>query len=99
MNEGLLLDRANKAKGVLENPLYIESFEMVRKAIIDRIEACPMADTSAAEDLRKCLRLLRDVKTNLDLTMKQGKIVSFNIEQERAQEQRKKLHLTPNFYR
>lgn len=103
MNEltpGQLLERSNKAKGVLENPMYQESFEMVHKAIIARIESCPMSDTATAEDLRKCLRLLRDVRTNLDLAMKQGKIVSFRIEQERAQEERrKKFSLIPNFYR
>lgn len=100
MNEGQLLERANKAKGVLENPMYIESFAMVHAAIIARIEACPMADVAAAEDLRKCLKLLRDVRANLDLAMNQGKVVSFNIEQERAQEERrKKFHVIPNFYR
>lgn len=100
MNEGQMLERANKAKGVLENPMYQESFELVRSAILARIEACPLGDTAIAEDLRKCLKLLRDVHANLDLAMKQGKIVSFNIEQERAQEERrKKFHVIPNFYR
>ncbi len=82
-NDPQLLDRANKAKAVLDNPLYGESFEMVRKAIISRIEACPLGEVSTAEDLRKCLRLLRDVRANLDLALNQGKIVEFQIEQER----------------
>ena len=100
MNEGQLLERANKARGLLENPMYIESFEMVHRAIIKRIEDCPLGDVAIAEDLRKCLRLLRDVRANLDLAMKQGKLVSFKIEQERAAEERvKKFHLIPNFYR
>jgi len=100
LTEGQLLERAHKARGILENHMYQESFEMVHKAIIARIEACPMSDTAAAEDLRKCLRLLRDVRANLDLALQQGKIVSFRIEQERAaEEKRKKFHLTPNFYR
>jgi hypothetical protein len=100
LTEGQILDRANKAKQILESPMYNEGFEMVKKAIITRIEECPLSDTAVAEDLRKCLRLLRDVRANLDLAMKQGKIVSFKIEQERLQEdKRKRLHLTPNFYR
>lgn len=100
LTEGQILDRANKAKQILESPMYVEGFEMVKKAIITRIEECPLADTSVAEDLRKCLRLLRDVRANLDLAMKQGKLVSFKIEQERANEERvKKFHLVPNFYR
>ena len=54
------LDRATKAKAVLESPVYNESYEMVRNAIIDRIEKCPLSDTQVAEDLRRCLKLLRD---------------------------------------
>ena len=100
LTEGQVLDRANKARQLLESPMYIESFNMVHKAIIDRIEACPLADTATAEDLRKCLRLLRNVRDNLDLAMKQGKLVSFNLENERVKEERiKKFHLMPNFYR
>ena len=100
LTEGQLLERAHKARGILENHMYQESFEMVHKAIIARIEACPLSDSAALGDLHKCLRLLRDVRANLDLALQQGKIVSFRIEQERAaEEKRKKFHLTPNFYR
>lgn len=79
MNEGAILDRATKAKALIENPMYGESFEMVRKAIYSRIEACPIADTATAEDLRKCLKLLRDVRANLDIAINSGKIVQFDL--------------------
>lgn len=99
MNEGQILERANKAKGVLENPMYAESFEMVHKAILKQIEDCPLGDVATAEALRKCLRLLRDVKANLDVALQQGKVVSFRIEQERAKEERiRKFRLLPGFF-
>lgn len=81
MNEATILDRATKAKAILDNPMYGDSFEMVRLAIHAQIEACPLADTESAENLRKCLRLLRDVRANLAVALESGKIVQFNIAQ------------------
>lgn len=73
------LDRATKAKAVLESPVYNESYEMVRNAIIDRIEKCPLSDTQVAEDLRRCLKLLRDVRLNFETAVNTGKIAQFNL--------------------
>lgn len=84
MNEAAILDRATKAKAILDNPMYGESFEMVRLAIIDRIEKCPLSETESAENLRKCLKLLRDVKANLDATLNSGKVVQFHIAEKEA---------------
>lgn len=84
MNDTTILDRANKAKAILENPMYGESFEMVRLAIHAAIEKCPLSETDSAESLRKCLKLLRDVKLNLTATLESGKIVQFNIAQVEA---------------
>lgn len=82
MNEAKILDRAHKAKALLDNPMYDESFEMVRLAIHDQIEKCPMADTAKAEDLRKCLKLLRDVKLNLTAALGSGQVIEFNMARE-----------------
>jgi hypothetical protein len=76
------IERANRAKALLDNPMYDESFELCRLAIIDRIEKCPIGDTSTAEDLRKCLKLLRDVKANVSAAINTGKVDAFRIEQE-----------------
>lgn len=81
------LDRATKAKAVLDNPLYQESYELCRLAILDRIEKCPLNDVETAENLRKCLRLLRDVRTNLTVALESGKVAEFNIA--KAQEAKK----------
>ncbi len=100
MNDAQLAERAHKAKTLLDNPMYNEGFDLVHKAIIARIEACPLSDTAVAEDLRKCLKLLRDVRANVEVAINQGKVVSFKIAQEREeQEKRKKFNLIPNFYR
>jgi len=95
MNDAEFLDRANKAKAILESPIYQESYENTRKAIISRIESTPLADTQAAEDLRRCLKLLRDVRANLELAMSQGKVALFNIEREKS----RKTSPLRNFFR
>lgn len=82
MTPAQTIDRANKAKALLDNPLYDESFELVRQALHDAIEHCPQADTVSAEHFRKCLKLLRDVKANVTQALNTGKVDAFRIEQE-----------------
>jgi hypothetical protein len=82
MNPAQSIERANRAKAILDNPMYDESFELCRLAIIDRIEKCPMSDKESAEDLRKCLKLLRDVKANLAVALNHGKLDAFRVAEE-----------------
>ena len=79
MNEAQLIERATKAKAILESPVYQESYDLCRQAILTRIEKTPLTDTPQAETLRHCLKLLRDVRANLELTMKQGTIAQFKV--------------------
>lgn len=82
MTPAQAIDRANRAKAILDNPMYDESFELVRAALHDAIEKCPQADTQSAEHFRKCLKLLRDVKANVTAALNTGKLDAFRIEQE-----------------
>ena len=84
MNEAQLMERSEKARAVLDNPIYQEGWDATRLAIIALIEKTPMSEVQTAEDLRRCLKLLRDVRLNLELFMKQGKVASFNLEQQKA---------------
>lgn len=74
------ITRANRAKAILDDPMYGESYDLCRLAILDRIEKLPMAETGAAEDLRKCLRLLRDVRANMVEALNAGKLDAFRIQ-------------------
>ena len=78
------IDRANKAKSLLENPLFDESFSEVRNKLIEGMEKCPISDVQTAEDFRRCLKLLSAVKTNLVTAINSGKIESFRLAQEEA---------------
>lgn len=95
MNESQLIERANRAQAVLDNPLYDDAYNLVRLAIIDQIEKLPLADVAKAEDLRKCLKLLRDVKANLTEVLNSGKIVSFKI----SEAEKAKKNAFRNYFR
>ena len=76
------IERADKAKAILESPIYQEAYEGVRTAIIERIEKCSLTDTQTAEDLRRCLKLLKDVRLNLEVILNHGKIEKYQLQQE-----------------
>ena len=82
MNDAELLDRATKAKAILESQIYQESWEATRNAIIALIEKTPLSETSTAEDLRRCLKLLKDVRTNVEAVFAQGKVAEFRLSQQ-----------------
>jgi hypothetical protein len=93
MSDAELLDRANKALAVLENPIYAEAWENTRQSIIALIEKTPLSDTETAERLRICLKLLRDVRANLELMVNQGKIASFRLAEEKQRRENPLRHL------
>ena len=81
------IERADKAKAILESPLFQEAFEIVRAALINGLEASPTADVANAEDFRKCLKLLKSVRLNLEVAINRGKLELFQLQE---QEKRRK---------
>ena len=77
------VDRASKAKALLDNPMFDESFAMVRAALLERLEHWSLQDTSGAEKLRMMLKLLRDVRANIEQAVRDGKVSSFRLDEER----------------
>lgn len=73
------IDRADKAQAILDSPVYKEAFEGVRNALFASIEKCSLKDTDTAEDLRRCLKLLKDVQLNMELMIKDGKVEAFKL--------------------
>lgn len=77
------LDRANRAKAILNNPTYQESFDLVRQAILEQWEATPVRDREGAHELKLMLKLLSDVRANLDRAIADGKLAAHELEQRR----------------
>jgi hypothetical protein len=95
MSAAETIDHANKAKAVLDNPAYSGAYDAVRAAIIERIEKCPLSDTQVAEDLRRCLKLLRDVQLNMVVAMNSGKVEAFRL----AEDEKRKENKFRNLFR
>ncbi len=89
------IERSDKAKAILESPIYQEAHEAVRAAIIERIEKCSLTDTQTAEDLRRCLKLLKDVRLNLEVAINHGKVERFNL----ARDQERQKNPLRNLFR
>jgi hypothetical protein len=77
------LDRSGKAKALLDNPMFDESFALVRSALLERLENWSLSDTSGAEKLRMMLKLLRDVRANVEQAVRDGKVSQFRLDEER----------------
>lgn len=77
------LERAARIEKLLKDPDLAEAFASVRAGIVERIEQCPARDTEGAEKLRMMLRLLRDVRANLDSALVDGRVAEIKLAQER----------------
>lgn len=77
------IDRGNRAQALLDDETLQAAFANVREAILTQIEGCPIRDTEGAEKLRLMLKLLRDVKANLETAVSNGKIAEVELTQEK----------------
>lgn len=77
------LDRAARAKAVIDNPTFQEAFDLVRQAIHEQWEATPIRDHEGAHELRLMLKLLGDVKAQLDTALADGKIAAAELTRRR----------------
>ena len=69
------MNRAAKAQALLNDPELTEAFESVRKSIIDRWEATPIRDKDGAHELKLMLKLLGDVRANIQSVVNTGKVI------------------------
>ena len=90
------IDRATKAKAVLDSPAYQDAYAVVREAFMVRLEALPMAERDEAEDIRRCLMLLKKVQRAMETAINTGKLEQFRLTET---EERKKNPLRGIFNR
>lgn len=76
------LQRGDMAAAVLDNPIYAESWDMVRAGIIAAWENCPIRDKEGQNELKLMLKVLGDVRKTVEQTMQTGKLARIQIEQE-----------------
>jgi len=81
------VDRAQHAERLLQDPLLTESFELVRKAIVEKWEMTPLRDRDGAHELKLMLKLLGDVRANLEQAVADGKLAAEELRQQARREQ------------
>lgn len=74
------LEQGAKAEKLLKDETLAEAFENVRQAIFQKIEQTPLRDHEGLADLRRMLKLLRDVRANLERALRDGKLAARELE-------------------
>lgn len=77
------IERADRAAKLLGDPVLSDAFAAVEKAIHDQWAATPLRDRDGAHELRLMLKLLRDVRANLERAVNDGKVETLLKEQEK----------------
>ena len=74
-----IIDRANKAKALLENSELTEAFKAVRDTLFKRFEECPVRDREGQHEIKLMLKLLDDVRANLISVVSSGKVIEYRL--------------------
>lgn len=76
------LRRGEQARQVIENEIYAEAWKSVRDGIISAWESAPIRDKEGQNELKLMLKLLTDVRRNIETVMNTGKMAKIQIERE-----------------
>lgn len=77
------MDRGAKAEALLNSDMFKEAFATVRELLLKRLEEWSFEDPQGAEKTRLMLKLLRDVRANIEQAAKDGKFSSLRLDHER----------------
>ena len=78
----------NRAKEVLENEVFIQAFEDIKKEIVTQWEQSPARDSEGREKLWNLLKLADKLEMNLKTTLETGKLAMLEIEHKRTLKER-----------
>jgi hypothetical protein len=76
------IERANRANRLLSDPMLTEAFDLVRSAILEKWEQAPLRDRDGAHELKLMLKLLGDVRANLEQAVADGKLAAAELQQQ-----------------
>lgn len=83
------ISRADRAKRIVEDELYQESFEVVRKHILKKWQETGPGQAEEREDLYRQLMLLEKLKGTLTYYMQNGTLAIFRLEQDKRRKNAK----------
>ncbi len=71
--------QGGKAKELLNNPLFEDSFNGIREGLIQQIESCPLKDDDLRNQLMISLQLLKQIKRQLIESIETGELAKFQL--------------------
>lgn len=77
------LDRGQRAERLLNDETLRKAFDDVAAAIHAQWERCPIRDLEGAHELKLMLKLLTDVRANLERAVSDGKLAAAELQQKR----------------
>ena len=79
------IDRGHKAQKLLDDPILDQAFRDVETAIHERWAECPLRDKEGAHELKLQLKLLSDVRANLERAVADGQLAAHELETQRRE--------------
>lgn len=79
LSERAAVARAAKAKAMLSDQEFTGAFDAVRAQILDRIEECPIRDREGVHELKLMLKLLGDVRANIEHVVNTGRVIEYRL--------------------
>ena len=83
MNREDILQRAERAKALLNDRLLKESLDSIEAEIIERWEACPARDKDGREELWVYYKTAKKFRGILAQVIEQGKVAEFELERKK----------------
>ena len=74
MNPQEIVERANQAQRVLDDPTLKKAFDGVREALVARLEASAIGDESTHHTIALCLQNLKEVQRMLARWIMDGQV-------------------------
>lgn len=82
MTPGERIARATRAKELLEEETMAQVFRGVRDALVERLESCPIGDTSTQHEIALTLQLLKQLRAHLNQFIDDGTLAEHEQKQE-----------------
>lgn len=76
------ISRARNATQLVENPMFRETFTLVRDGLINALVDCPIRDREGAHELKLMLKLLGDLEGNIKRVIDTGKMAVMQLERD-----------------
>lgn len=79
-----VIERAEKAREVLDNPMVAEALEAMRAAYIAVLESLPVSDDLGRYRCTEALKQVRFIKAHLETAILQGELAAEDAKLEEA---------------